>query len=1189
MYYANNYNWPTYANNSGIWGEAHQYRVQWVISSLQDACPTTTTTCTTNERIESVKPLYAYYSDWKLVGITAAEQRGVDVAIIYEDTTETTITNSGNRRKDIQKLSSILDTVFLKIPELPVNNTVTLTNSINQVFDNRNSTSNTYGHEQSATKVMSLHYDTEAESVKVLSETSKVLNTQYCLVMGGVGCTNSVPTTAILGTDCNNSSALKCMPSVLVAKESHNRMATYNTSNGTLAFNSSDPVSEVRSVYGQTFKVDQGTWVPFTDVDRTVEIKRIINDTPMPVAPYPLMTLADTQSMYLRLLQISMIRFWSANTTFFAEGAAKELTYYVKNTQTPVTYAVNANWAQEISDMWNNPSYGIGPIVLDYSASAEAAKINSDKALFASNVSNGISSAWTLATTALQMYSRNNGAFQYNWSSPTDGIGYTAQGVGVTVVTGVLALASTAMTMVAIAAWANPGLFGADTDEQKAALNLRITYASSALKLLSAVITIAFSIKEIRHIARMGVTISKAAGVSTVYNFISKGGSKVGKVAAFMMVIGVLISVGIAWATAYYAIKASKYSYQIGNSVATAIGTTLAVIALAIIGDIPVIGWIISAIIAVVDAVTTAACTAVSAINARKTGYKLLCGGLTGAVTSYFTFYKSSVLVDMDDSYSFNRDVSDVSSFVNTNQGYVQNNSYNYSLNITDSIAKMPIPSAWQSIAYGWQWDNEEIRNTSRAYGLGSSDQDLRWSIDLGTDYFKWVPSTAVVSDTEGSNINYSYDKQTTLHDVQTFTTTGINQKLPVLYLSQSYKVRQQTCFSIPVIFFPLLYTGWFIPVCYMGTFDAKEDSIDVFKDDSITYDIVPPTLSQFMTMRLRSETGRYTFGWNTSASGATDLAFPDFVDADNDGLIANLEITNGTSDNNPDTDADGVNDNQEVVSGTNPIRADSDSDRLTDLQEVQYGTDPNKSDTDGDGLRDGEEIVRSVNGKRVGGWDVTYAIINGVSKVAWFGSDPLNPDSDGDGIIDLRERILGTSPYAKNSPDVVGFENITVNEATQPSALLDFAGPTGPRTITTTDGAKSLPVECNSKVPIFNKTTSGQSILNESQNFAELSSAKYTAKSCVIRNPQITPKFTVAMWVNLSCTANPCLSSNYYFFRSNNINLMTVCPRSQCGATRPAQTQMLSNTFMVNTNESNTNPVWAHIAVVYDGEYYIY
>jgi hypothetical protein len=33
----------------------------------------------------------------------------------------------------------------------------------------------------------------------------------------------------------------------------------------------------------------------------------------------------------------------------------------------------------------------------------------------------------------------------------------------------------------------------------------------------------------------------------------------------------------------------------------------------------------------------------------------------------------------------------------------------------------------------------------------------------------------------------------------------------------------------------------------------------------------------------------------------------------------------------------------------------------------------------------------------------------------------------------------------------------------------------------------------------------------------------------------------------------------------------------------------MLSNTFMVNTNESNTNPVWAHIAVVYDGEYYIY
>ncbi|MCX6015792.1 MAG: hypothetical protein NT020_09445 [Chloroflexales bacterium] len=111
MYYSNNYQLPTPATSSGIWGSPHQYRVQWVISSLQDACPATKTTCTTSERIESVKPLYSYYSNWKLTGVTATEQRGVDVAIIYEDATRPTITDATNRRKDIQKLSSTLDEV----------------------------------------------------------------------------------------------------------------------------------------------------------------------------------------------------------------------------------------------------------------------------------------------------------------------------------------------------------------------------------------------------------------------------------------------------------------------------------------------------------------------------------------------------------------------------------------------------------------------------------------------------------------------------------------------------------------------------------------------------------------------------------------------------------------------------------------------------------------------------------------------------------------------------------------------------------------------------------------------------------------------------------------------------------------------------------------------------------------------
>jgi len=78
------------------------------------------------------------------------------------------------------------------------------------------------------------------------------------------------------------------------------------------------------------------------------------------------------------------------------------------------------------------------------------------------------------------------------------------------------------------------------------------------------------------------------------------------------------------------------------------------------------------------------------------------------------------------------------------------------------------------------------------------------------------------------------------------------------------------------------------------------------------------------------------------------------------------------------------------------------------------------------------------VNGQRVGGWDVAYDIVDDVPLVTWMGSDPTKADKDGDGIIDMREKIFGLSPYAKNSPDILAITGI-MSEGRFPVYSVDF------------------------------------------------------------------------------------------------------------------------------------------------------
>lgn len=98
-------------------------------------------------------------------------------------------------------------------------------------------------------------------------------------------------------------------------------------------------------------------------------------------------------------------------------------------------------------------------------------------------------------------------------------------------------------------------------------------------------------------------------------------------------------------------------------------------------------------------------------------------------------------------------------------------------------------------------------------------------------------------------------------------------------------------------------------------------------------------------------------------------------IDNDDDKVLDNEELIDGTDPNNSDSDSDGLPDGVEKILGTNPLDSDTDDDGLSDGAELKQGTNPSDSDTDNDGLSDGEEIK--------------------------MGTNPTDSDTDDDGVPD--------------------------------------------------------------------------------------------------------------------------------------------------------------------------------------------
>ena len=139
--------------------------------------------------------------------------------------------------------------------------------------------------------------------------------------------------------------------------------------------------------------------------------------------------------------------------------------------------------------------------------------------------------------------------------------------------------------------------------------------------------------------------------------------------------------------------------------------------------------------------------------------------------------------------------------------------------------------------------------------------------------------------------------------------------------------------------------------------------------------------------------------------------------DTDDEDLSDYEEYYTGTDPRNSDTDNDGANDKIDP----HPLKWDGDEDGLCDGLELQLGTNPNNTDSDSDGISDGEEVI---------GWA--------------FKTNPLTSDSDRDFVADTAEyqnyKVAIDDRYNLDDPVNISFEvNCEKAMAAQIAFLITF------------------------------------------------------------------------------------------------------------------------------------------------------
>ncbi len=1047
-----------YEPQTSTWTDAHTIRMQWMVSQIQDWCPPDRNTCTDGERVESISTVQTYYSDWFVTGIRATEFGSYQAAVIYEDAAQPVNTASESRRLNIIKAHHFIENQYIDKPLLSVRADATPQSSLYSMFDNRRNNTlavQRFGIAPEALRSTHVSYTSPTDTGGVIAYTvDTVLDSVACRINPTVdGCTgkNESAIQAIRNACINNTSP-RCQPAVIIVSEGNERTAVLDT-NQVVSFSGVEAI-ETRSVQGMWYKATSSGWEAFDEFDMNGEISML---TPQAVLTNtqldPIMPGGANPSDWQSLNQSALIHFVM---NFAALAQRNTPVTWLPSTRTVSdTDALDTSWRGYFVRFMGTYADFFARII----ATAPRNFIAADGTMSQTFDSQMMGVFTTLSESAPPPSGRTFTSVALSLAPSTVATFYLAQRDAITRVTPVQNATPTQPAAWYIRHMSKFIAFGKLAKQGYADYTYWSTNKKPANPISSTPPTpakpgwFANTLKSVKtkfqagisklvskfssarpagppgFFSRLGTRIKDFGG--KMKNVLSKGWAKYGKF------------IGIAIAAAMFIVNmlnARPFAWEYGNVTAQFVGQVLKEVLFLVIATIPG-GQLLILIIQTIDIIAEVACSFLTPKQRRSSAAQWLCGGISGLIVNYFTFYKSSLVIDNDDIYShFHARMPVTPTLTLPSNGFVIGNAWKTEFAITDFIEKMPFPATWMALPYFWQWNGFDERNTSFGYVLAPQKTDNRGAIAVGSQRGNYQRTQSTDQDllagvSEVSWNDFTWRQTQNIAYRSALTTSGINQPLPKLYLSKAFITQRQECFVIPIfiLFFPIP-----IPICLEKS-HSSIDYEDITGNDTTTFDIFPTTIEGFLSMRTGD--GGYTFDWNPDTSS---LKFPVFVDADNDGLTNAQEGRAGSADNDWDSDDDTIDDQTEVINGTSPLFADSDNDGLSDSREVRYNTNPLLMDTDGDGLSDGEEIVRVENGQRKGGWEVVYEITtdalgNEVVSRTWMGSDPRKADGDGDGVIDLRERLLGWSAYAKNSSDIVRITG-RIREARAATLTLDFA-----------------------------------------------------------------------------------------------------------------------------------------------------
>jgi len=287
------------------------------------------------------------------------------------------------------------------------------------------------------------------------------------------------------------------------------------------------------------------------------------------------------------------------------------------------------------------------------------------------------------------------------------------------------------------------------------------------------------------------------------------------------------------------------------------------------------------------------------------------------------------------------------------------------------------------------------------------------------------------------------------------------------VWISYDYEVFYDKCVGF-----------WFWKKCYR----QSKEGTGKTEPTTLYFDVLPESINRFVKWReispqdvdgdgLRNEeeikelvlpigTFEITVPYEVADDGTRLDTDPEKWDTDSDGLSDKFELDYGTDPTSSDTDGDGLSDGLELRQRTDPMKGDSDSDGLSDFdehrgwkigfiyggqtfiehvwsdplipdtdgdglsdkQESEDGFNPRSKDTDGDGIGDAQDepfpldvqrMLREdtdndglVGQKEINGWDITITDSSG-ARAVHVTSDPLLPDTDSDGLTDGEESSL--------------------------------------------------------------------------------------------------------------------------------------------------------------------------------------